>query len=331
MTNAKTVIIGEPEFAILDICNGKKYDEINGISYKKEGKIIKNPKQKSLDINKLPLPSLNLLPMKKYYYEILGDNFTLFEGSRGCPFSCSFCFKSMYDNSYRIKRSDKLISEVKYAIEKFNIKNGYFIDLEFCINRDLVEKLCNFLIRKNYDFNWTCQTRFDTIDYDLLIKMKKAGCKIIHFGVESGSQRILDKTKKQITINHIKKKMQLLKKLNIKTVCFFMFGIPTETDEEMKKTIDFAKKLNPTYASFHVAVSYEKTDLFKETEKNCKKVGVFLVKCMDDEKFKKLKRKAYISFYIRPSYIFNRLLQGDFRLIIKQMKLFFKYINVGKK
>ena len=330
LTNAKTIIMGEPEETILDICKEKNLKKIDGIAYKENGKIIINKKRKSVDINKLPLPAFHLLPMEKYEYEILGKNFTLFEGSRGCPFSCSYCFKSVYSKENRVKAPEKLISEVKYSIENYNVKKGYFIDLEFSINRNLVVQICDFLIKQKYDFNWTCQTRFDTIDYNLLKKMKEAGCKIIHFGVESGSQKILDKTNKQITVEQMKKTMKIIKKAKIKTVCFFMFGLLGETNEDMEMTIKLAKELNPTYASFHIAVPYPETEFYNQIKGKIKTEDLFPAFYGDKDELEKIRKKAYYEFYLRPDYLIKRIARGDLSLLFKQIKLFMKYMNRNK-
>ena len=328
LTNVKAIIRREPEFTVLEICKEKNIRKIKGITYKENGKIISNPDRPLLDLNKLPLPAFHLLPMKKYFYEILGNNFTLFEGSRGCPFSCAYCFKSMYGNGYRKKSSERLINEVKYAIENFGVKTAYFIDLEFCINRNLVEKLCDFLIRKKYDFKWACQTRFDTIDFKLLKKMKRAGCEVIHFGVESGSPRILKMMNKKISINQIKNGMKLVKKANIKSVCFFMFGLPTETKNEMEMTIKFAKEINPTYASFHVATPYPKTEFYSMIENEVK--DLFPSFYGNKEELENVVKGAYKSFYLRPQYIFSRLKRGELKMLGKQIKLFLRLLNRDK-
>ena len=322
LTNVKAVIRGEPELTILDICNDKNLKDVKGITYKKNGKIVSNSDREPLDLNKLALPAFHLLPMNKYYYEIMGNDFTLFESSRGCPFSCTYCFKSMYGKERRQKSLDKITEEVRYGIEKFGIKNAYFIDLEFCLNKKLVESLCDFLIKEKYDFNWTCQTRFDTIDADLLKKMKKAGCSIIHFGVESGSQKILDKINKKLTIQQIKKGMKLVKKSNIKTVCFFMFGLPTETKTDIDMTIKLAKELNPTYASFHIAVPYLGTQFYEEIKSELDERGLFPLAYGNQKELEKIKKKAYRKFYLRPGYVFSRISQGELKLLIKQLKLY---------
>jgi len=330
LTNAKAIIRGEPELTILDICLNKKLNEIDGITYKKNGKTVSNKNRKYLDLNKIPIPAFHLLPMEKYYYEIMGKKFTIFEGSRGCPFSCSYCLKSMYGTEYRKKPLEKMIEEIRYSIEKFGIKNAYFIDLEFCINKKLVESLCDYLIEKQYDFHWTCQTRFDSVDPGLIKKMKKAGCEIIHFGVESGSQRILDLINKGEIILQMKTVMKLMKKEKIKTVCFFMFGFPTETIEDRKMTIKLAKELNPTYASFHIAVPYPGTEFFNNVKNDINKEDLFPSHYGNKLELEKNRRKAVKSFYLRPRYILERIAKGDFSLIFKQIRLYFSYLNRGK-
>lgn len=329
LTKVKAIIRGEPELTTLEICQDKQMENIEGITFKKNKKTVSNPDRPLLDLDKLPLPSFHLLPMEEYLYEILGNNFTLFEASRGCPFSCIYCFKSMYGNRYRKKSYKKLVSEIEYAIENFGIKNAYFIDLEFCFNKKLVEKLCDFLIRKNYDFHWTCETKFDSINYELLKKMKKAGCELIHFGVESGSPRILKKIDKNTSIGKIKKGMKKVKKAGIKTACFFMFGLPTENKKEMKMTIKLAKQLDPNYASFHIAIPYPGTKFYNIIKDEINKNDLFPTCFRDKEDLEKIRRQAYKSFYLRPQYFKRRLKQGEIRLLLKQIRLFLRFISRG--
>jgi len=331
LTDAKSIIRSEPELTVLDLCMDKKLTDIKGITYKKNEKIVSNTNRAPLDLNELPLPAFHLLPMTKYFYEILGNNFTLFEGSRGCSFSCTYCYKSMYGKEWRKKSPEKLINEVRYGIENFDVKNAYFIDLEFCMNKKLVEQLCDFLIKQKYDFHWTCQTRFDTVNLNLLKKMKRAGCKVIHFGVESGSPRILDKINKGITIDQMKNGMKSAKKADIKTVCFFIFGLFTETKKEMKMTTEFAKELNPTYTSFHIAVPYFGTEFYNSIKNGIEINALFPSFCGNGEELEKVRRKAYKSFYLRPKYVFSRLAQGELNLLIKQIKLYSNSIKKGER
>jgi len=323
ITKADAVIIGEPESTVLDICKGNKTE---GICYEKDGKIIIKERKISLDLNTIPVPAFHLLPMKRYFYEILGRNFTLLEGSRGCPFNCIFCLKKMY-GKYRAKSPQNLIKEIFYVINEFGIKSAYFMDLEFTTNKKLVNDVCDFLIQEKFDFDWTCQTRLDSVDLKLLQKMKKAGCKIIHFGVESGSPRILKKINKKIDLKQIERGVKLTRMSGIDTVCFFLFGSPSETTNDMEKTIEFAKKLNSTYASFHVAAPYPGTQFFEMVKENLSEL--FPIACTQSYSFNTLKnmtKKAFFQFYFRPSFIISRLLSKNIKLLPKELKLFLSYV-----
>ncbi len=325
MTDANCIIRGEPEITVLEICNKKEWEKIDGITFKRNGKIISTPDRRPLDLDALPTPAYHLLPLKKYVYDLLGKDFMLFEGSRGCPFNCIFCLKKTY-GSYRRKSSGKLIEEVRHAIEKFGIRNAYFIDLEFTINKKLVADLCDFLIEKNYGFKWCCQGRFDTIDRDLLVKMKKAGCVLIHYGIETGSEKIMKIINKNITFEQIENGMKLTKNAGISTACFFMLGFPTETEEDMKKTIELAVRLNPTYASFHIAIPYPETALYKMVENDMK--GLFpsaYTGMYSAEELDGFIKSAYRKYYFRPSYILSRLLEGNYSLLFRQLRLFLGY------
>ncbi|MFH1106164.1 MAG: radical SAM protein [Candidatus Aenigmatarchaeota archaeon] len=327
MTKAKCVIRGEPEQVVLEICNSKDLKKIGGITFKAGKKTISTPDRKPFDLDALPTPAYHLLPLEKYFYDMLGKNFMLFEGSRGCPFNCVFCLKKTY-GSYRKKSSKKLIDEVRLAIEKFGIKTAYFIDLEFTINKKLVADLCDFLIEKKYDFKWCCQGRFDTIDTDLLVRMKQAGCVLMHYGVETGSEKIMKMINKNITFEQIENGMKLTKDAGISTACFFILGFPTETSEDMEKTVKFAIKLNPTYASFHIAIPYPETGLYKMVEGEIGDLfpsaytGIYSAEELD-----KFIKNAYRKYYFRPSYVFSRLMEGNYGLLFRQLRLFLGYTS----
>jgi radical SAM superfamily enzyme YgiQ (UPF0313 family) len=326
--NLKAVIIGEPEMTVKEICENKEIFDIQGVVYKHRQKIIANKPRNLIDLNDLPVPDFSLLPLKKYSYELMGSNFVLFELSRGCPYNCVYCLQKMYGQIYRIKSIKHLAREIETAVNDYGIKNAYFVDLEMTVNKKAVAELCDLLINKKMKLKWCCQTRADTVDFELLKKMRKAGCVLIHYGVETGSPRIMKLIEKKITHEQILKAINFTHKAGIETACFFMFGFPTETDEEMEMTIDFAKKLNPTYASFHTATIYPGTKLFKMVNG---KIGLpFLEAYTKEHSSKKLKgvtRKAFLEFYLRPGYIISRILTFNPQSWLKQFKLFLRFIK----
>ncbi|OGF58311.1 MAG: hypothetical protein A2Y62_18590 [Candidatus Fischerbacteria bacterium RBG_13_37_8] len=328
-TGARAAIIGEPELTAKELALHDDRSHIKGIAYIDEHDVFcRNEPQTPIDLNSMPMPAFHLLKKSAYFYEVLGDDMMVLEGSRGCPYPCIFCFKSMYGDSVRKKEPAKLIKEVESVIKSNGVRSVYFMDLEFTVFKKNVIELSDLLIERGSPVEWCCQTRADAVDENLLEKMKKAGCTLIHFGVETGSERIMKLIHKNITKEKILKGMQLTKEAGIDTACFFMFGFPAETKEEMQETVDFARQLNPIYASFHVAIPYPETAFYD----NFKSVpdSLFPSHFSDEFTFQELSsisRKAFLSYYLRFTYIFDRLRNANLRSLWKQFKIFLWYIK----
>ena len=332
-THARAVIRGEPERTVLDLCKNTNLSQVLGITYKNGDQILSNSNQKPVNLNELPLPAFHLLPMKRYYYEVMGPNFSLFEMSRGCASECTFCLLETYGAGVRRKYTEKLIQEVEYGIKNFGIRNAYFIDLEFTVLRKQVMEFCKYLIKQNYRFNWCCQTRFDLVDEELLDHMKRAGCRLIHFGVEAGSDKTLEIVNKGIPTKAIREGMKKVKKVGIETACFFMIGFPESDYQDMQDIINFALELGPDYPLFHIAAPYPGTKLYEQVKNDPHVrysdeslfpeavVGRFTL-----EELKAMTRKAYLRYYLRPSYVFSRLRKGQFRILGNQFKLFWSFV-----
>ncbi len=295
LTRAKAVIRGEPEFAVLEICQNNDLSKIKGISFKNNNRFILNPDRALIDLKTLPIPAYHLLDTKKYFYEILGKNFTLFEISRGCNYQCKFCNKIMYGKGLRAKSAKQVIEEVKTAIEEYNVKTAYFIDLDFLTNRKIVNQLCEFLIKKKYNFKWCCQTRPDSLDIETLREMKDAGCGLIHLGVESGIQQSLDYLGKNITIEEIRESVKICKQVGIKTLAFFLFGLPGETDEDRKQTFEFIKELNTEYISLHRISFY----------KGYKGIDILQKNIKYEAAINKFICQSLLKYYLSPSYLYR--------------------------
>ena len=333
LTCVKAVVRGEPELTVLELCRNEDLSKVRGISYKSAGEYIHNKPQELLDLEKLPIPSFHLLPMERYFYEVLGENFTLLEASRGCTYRCSFCLLDMYGKKLRVKSSQQMISELDAVINNFHVKNAYFMDLEFTINRNLVEAICDYLISKRYDFKWTCQTRFDLIDEWLLEKMKRAGCDLIHFGVEAANDKALKALGKGMTVEKIEAGMKMIRKVKIRSACFFLMGVLGSTDEDMKEIIRFSMKLNPTYALFHIAIPYPGTKFHSDvlgsgalfSDNNL--FPEAYVGEMALNKIKSTTRNAYIKYYFRPRYFLSMIRCGHLKYLYWQIKLFFGFIS----
>jgi len=326
-TEADAVILGEPEITVLEIAEGRPDSEIEGLACRHDGRVVIKPKRKVMNPNDLPLPAFHLLPMDKYEFDFLGKRFAVLEGSRGCPYGCSFCYKDMY-GAYRAKTIRKMAEELRHAVERFGVRNIYFADLTFTLNKKLVNDLCDFIIDSGYRIRWACQTRLDLIDEEILKKMSRAGCRLIEFGVESGTETIVRGTNKYIPPKTITEGLRLVHKLGMESVAFMMFGLPNETAEDMKRSIAFVKKINPTYAAFNITIPYTETDnpaLFDPAGENAVFFpvtwGTYSLEFMN-----KMLTKGFLSFYLRPRAWLNVLRNP--RAIFRKFKIFLAAINL---
>ena len=272
------------------------------------------------DLDGLPVPAYDLVNPQHYGYPLLGDRLAVLETSRGCPYECRFCLKTMYGSSVRYKPLDAVLADLETVIGRQGFENVYFMDLEFTVNRARIVDLCDRLNTLHLNFQWCCQTRVDQVDPDLLAAMAKAGCRLIHFGVETGSPRLLADTCKGITIEQAKKALAWCREAGIRTACFFLFGLPSETADDRKATTALARRINPDYVSFHVAAPYKGTKLSQEVD-----LDNSFTACLPEHDLTALDRavrSAMAGFYLRPSYIWQRLTRHGLADIRQQLALF---------
>lgn len=327
-------VVGEGEitfFELVDALDNKKdIAKINGVVYRAKKKVTKtSPRELTRDIDNLPIPARDLLPMKAYkpaptYYKRLPSYIML--TSRGCPFNCAYCSK-VFGTHYRFHSIDRIISEMEELIYRYGAKEIIFRDDTFTINKDHVKALCDKIMERKLHkkIKWTCMTRVNLVDYELLKLMKTAGCWSIHYGVESGSQRLLDLIQKGITIGQVKQTFRWTRISGIETKAFFMLGLPTETREESLKTIQFTKELDPDWIQVTITVPYPGTKLYDIT-KNDKtlrsfkwenyqtwagwsdKELVYYPEGREPNDLKDLQTRAMREFYLRPKFIIRQLM-----------------------
>ncbi|MGH9658959.1 MAG: B12-binding domain-containing radical SAM protein, partial [Bryobacteraceae bacterium] len=333
-TGARAIVRGEPERAVLDICRGGALAEIRGLTWLDGDRPVNNPDAKPVAMEEMPLPAFHLLPMGRYHYEVLGDRFTLFEMTRGCASKCTFCLLKTYGGGVRTKSPAKLLAEVEHAITNFGVRTAYFIDLEFTVIRKHVVEFCRLLIERDLDFTWCCQTRLDLVDDELLALMKRAGCRLIHCGVEAGSDDVLRLVDKDITVRDIEQGMRKVHAAGIETACFFIMGFPESTRKDMRDIVGFAKRLNPTYALFHVAAPYPGTAIYEQVKNDPNfrfSDGSLFPEAIEGHftvgQLKAMTRNAYLEYYLRPSYLWARMLKGEVRALTSQFRLFWQFVR----
>jgi anaerobic magnesium-protoporphyrin IX monomethyl ester cyclase len=301
------IILGEPEYILKDLLNALFADlsinTINGIAYCKDGvPVVQGTSGRIKDPNELPIPAYNLLSAGKYYEPLFARPYGMIQTIRGCPYQCNYCVKS-YGTKIAQLTTERIIVEMRLWIDLFGIKSIRFIDDTFTINKRRVVELCQEIIRQKITVEWACLSRTDNLDMEMLTWMKKAGCKRIYFGMESGSQRILDIYKKNINVGEAMETLHLCRKAGIESAGFFMSGHPEETEQDFEETVAFAKSANLSYASFNPLKPYPGTSIFEEVKDRVNfSIYPYQNAWKDraiDENYDRRKQIFYKAFYMR--------------------------------
>lgn len=326
--NVDIVIRGEGEYIMLNLVqaleNQSSLHDVKGIVFedKNSKEIVVNPEAPLIqDLDELPFPALNLLPMKKYRLLDMDTHMTTMITTRGCPMQCSFCSSAaMHGKKIRERSIENIVDEIEYLKTNYDIDTIAFMDDTFTLKKRKVMAICDEILKRNIEIMWGCTSRVDTLDEKLLKKMKEAGCITIFIGVESADQQQLDNMCKNTTIAKIENAFKIAHKLKIRTIASVALGMPGDTKEIMNKTVKFVHKLKPNYAIYSLATPYPGTRFYKEAfEKN-------LIKIKDWSKYtlitpiletidcslndmRKIQAKAFMKFYLRPHYIIRQFLQ----------------------
>lgn len=327
-TNIDLAIMGEGDFTLAEYISGKDISEIKGLAYKKDGKVFVNEKRPFLtDLDQIPIPAWNLVDIKAYTipYTMCKDNpVAPIETSRGCAWGCTYCTKSVFGRNFRFKSAQRVVDEIKYLID-CGFREFHIFDDMFTTRKDRVKEICRLMIKDNLKIHWNCLNgiRSDVIDEEMISLMKEAGCYRVAFGAESGDDAILKSVDKEQTVETVRKAFKICKKLGMETVGWFMLGLPEEKEENLKKTIKFAKELNPDIAKFGIFTPLPSTPLYNEL----KAKGLITMTSFDalgfqkgaeswshpylsQKTIKKYYGKAWRQYYLRPKYLTQRFFKS---------------------
>ena len=337
------VCIGEGEYTMLEIAEriekGKSLEGVRGLIYKENGRIVDNGKREFIqNLDELPFPAYDLLPLEKY--SVLGQKLEHFPmmSSRGCPFGCRYCASSLFmGRRFRARSAENVVDEIEWLQDKFGAKYVGFGDDTFTLNKKRVLEICEEIKRRGLDVEWSCSSRVDTINGELIKKMKDAGCNCIYYGVESANQKILNEYyRKRISLDQVKDAVKKTKEHGILTVCSFIIGAPMETREDMMNTLKFSIKLNPDYAQYSILTPYPGTEIYREA----KEKGWLLTENFDEytcakpvlknfyltpKEISRLFRYCYMRFYLRPKFIWKEIKNKNIKIAFEIVKrLLFK-------
>jgi radical SAM superfamily enzyme YgiQ (UPF0313 family) len=272
------VVIGEGERAFADIVSrypGNNFAGVPGLVYRRgEETVNTGPCEYITDLDTLPFPAWDLLPMDTYIrswhyldsYDIATRGTNII-GSRGCPFNCTYCqptLRTMFGKKIRFHSPRYIADEIQHLQKSYGITGIFFHDDTFTSNRQWLGEVCAEIRRRSITVHWGINSRVDTIDSNMVLMMKEAGLKGVHLGAESGSQRILDTIcRKGIKIEQTRAATQAVHDAGVYCFCFFMLGFPTETAHEVRETIKFSLSLPIDEASFSITTPLPMTHLHR--------------------------------------------------------------------
>ena len=283
------VCIGEGEETIIDLIkaleNNEDLAKVKGIWYKDmSGRIYQTERRHPIkNLDNIPFPAWDLFPMEIYLKNPVGapnrnkwidgspdENTPLsmnLSATRGCPYQCIYCYHDFMGQGYRHRSPENVISEIKILYERYKVLYYHFLDDLFVLNKDFVYKFCK-LIKEfsreiGQEITWGCSGRVNLVTEDLIATMVDSGCVLIGYGIESGSQRMLDLIKKKVTVEQAKNAIRLTKKYLGWADCTFMIGYPGETMETIQETINFCKELDLVPEAIFFLTPYPGTELYQ--------------------------------------------------------------------
>ncbi|MEW6203286.1 MAG: radical SAM protein [bacterium] len=278
--------IGEGEVTVTQLLHalsqGSPLGDVNGIWFRTDaGEIVHTPpRQPIMNLDELPHPKWELFPMDIYSTNPIGAvnvnkwvdgkqrsdlqrksmNLT---PTRGCVYQCTFCYHDFMGAKHRSRSPENVVEEILALKEKYNIEYFHFTDDCFVTSRKHVMRFCDLLLKENLNIEWGCAGRVNLMTEELIAKMREAGCILIGYGIESGSQKMLDSMKKRVSVEAAKNAVRLTQKYFGWADCSFVVGLPGETRETIQETIDFCKELNLVPEVIFFATPYPRTELYE--------------------------------------------------------------------
>ncbi|NQU73443.1 MAG: radical SAM protein [Candidatus Omnitrophica bacterium] len=324
--NVELIVDGEPEYTLRDLAlalrDAHPISQVKGLIYRANGKIVRNEKRPLIEnLDELPYPAWDMVNINRYRLPITNRPFLLVLTGRGCPNSCSFCVAAVfYGKKTRIRSWRKIVDEIKYVREKYNVNDFLFWAENGIINKQHMHELSQGLAAEAPGLKWVCNGRVDIIDEELLKTMKRAGCWMIGYGIEAGTQRVLDLMKKNIKIDATEKAIRLTKKVGIEVTAHVIVGYPGETKDDILNTLKLLKRLDPHYIQVYCCVPFPGSILYEELKKLGwlqssdwsmfeQNLSVINTPDLSCQEVNALRRKIISAFYLNPRKILKMLIR----------------------
>ena len=306
MKNVDAVIQGDVEKSVLDFCRGGKG-------------VIKN---QTVNLDGIPFPDFSDLNLDRYTMPFSKRRMALIVPSRGCPFRCSFCLVPLYHKKATFRSAENIVDEIEVNSKKYDIKDYLFWSETFTLNKDFVLSVCGEIIKRKLSINWMTPSRSDRVDEEILKSMKNAGCDMISYGVECLNQEGLDGIRKEETVEDTEMSIKMTKAAGIKVIAHVIVGLPGETEEMFKSTINRLIELKTDYVQIYCATPYPGTGLYKTARKNnwIKETDLLNYQInksamrnehMTAERIQELRRWGMKKFYLRPKFMVKETFRNN--------------------
>ncbi len=321
-------VVGEGDETVVELLRRLQAgDELHGIpgtiTRGKGGELLHGPPAQVIkNLDSLPLPAIDLLPMSRYRALSLPTPFVSMVTSRGCPFRCRYCSQVYVGGVYREHGAERVLEEVRRAVKDYHAKEIIFFDETFTMTRDRILQVCDGILREGLKVRWNVRTRMDRLDDEMLAAMKAAGCWSIHVGIESGSPRVQKLMNKRLKLDRLPPVLAEARRLGMETRGYFMLGYPGETREEMEETIRLSLDLPLDWASFTITQPMAGTDIWTDALDEglfdrdywrdytlgavSEPPGYFVTKQTSAADLDAILRSAYRRFYLRPSQLLSK-------------------------
>lgn len=322
------VVRGEGERTMLELANLvskgdlKNLDKIDGVTFRKNGQIVQTNNRAFIEnLDELPHPAYKHFQLEKYRME--GKNYLPIITSRGCPFECTFCLaSSMCGTRFRTRSPKKVLDELEWMRDVHHADIFALYDDTFTFDKKRANAICDEMKARKFDLPWDCRTRVDQITTEILTKLRNANCQLVHFGVESGNQKMLDAMKKHTTVEKNAWAIKLSKEVGISVAISVVVGYPGETPEMLKETFDFIKKTKPDFVYVCQAIPYPGTELLEilrnlnwevstDWNKFDEQSPVFKNPFLSSEQIDKMRGEFYDDF-LSPTYFIQKSRKKDF-------------------
>ncbi|HEY3820512.1 MAG TPA: radical SAM protein [Polyangiaceae bacterium] len=313
-----SVVRGEPEWTIADLAStlaaGGDLGAVRGLSFKRGAVPVHNEDRGfERDLDSLPPPARDLLREQDYFLPFLNRPYTLVVPSRGCPHHCTYCTAPIYYGARLRRRTpSRVVDEIASVAARGVVQDFVMWSDTFTMDRAFVLEVCRELGERRLGVRWMCNSRVDSIDVGLARAMREAGCTGISFGVESGVQEILDNVRKGTTVEQGREALRITREAGIQTLTHFILGLPGETRDTIRRTVAYAKDLDPDWAQFYCATPLPGTAFHEQSRRSGSlpiaapwsdyelNRPVVSTPALSSTELRRARRWAYLSFYGRP-------------------------------